>query len=225
VNSSGKFEFTCSNAVSSRCAPFAVEAGDAGAQGADRVLEIGLLGHKRVVFGLHLPRVLLGAQVHRTQRLALPLESLDVGLDRVGRGHRLGVRAQLRQKLGRCRFEVFRNPGDGRIDGFSRGFRPGLDPCAGFAGVRGAPLGLTLGGDGFALGALRLGKPASAAVRCRVSGLCLRRVDPSPFPGDLARLGFCDRQFAPGGLASFLQLGDPLSCGFEPGRASSRSRG
>ena len=118
-------------------APLAVEARDAGAERRDRVLEVGRFGDQRVVFGLDLAGVLLGAEVHRAQGVALAAEALDVGLDGVGGGTAEGRARARARRAPRGRLEALPRCGRRRGDGLARRPRPRFGAGAAFARVGG----------------------------------------------------------------------------------------
>jgi hypothetical protein len=93
------------------------------------------------MLGPGLGGVLFGAQVDRTQRVALTAQVGDLLLERVGWGHRLGRVAQRAQKpRGRQVAGVV----DGLVrdvGAFGGGFAPDLGRGAGLARLRGGALG------------------------------------------------------------------------------------
>ena len=78
--------------------PFAVQPGDPGPQLLDRLFQIGLFADQSVMLVLHLAGILLGAQVHRPQGIALPLQPVHLGVQRLGPRHGVGIGLQALQQ-------------------------------------------------------------------------------------------------------------------------------
>jgi hypothetical protein len=158
VKSFEKFVFTCSNAVEEAGAPLPVQRCDPAAQLGDGGLEVLLLAQKGVVLLLHGPRVFLGAQVHRAQRVALPPETVDIGLHPVRARKRIGKVAEAFAQSSGVDLQFLRDAGGGGLHGLARGIAAGLSGGAGLARFGCGTFRGAFARDGLRIGAFRPGE-------------------------------------------------------------------